>query len=37
MARTQAEFQPAALRGPQRRHAPRLGLTMAIGATPAAR
>ena len=30
-------FQPAALRDPHWRHAPRTGLSVAIGAMPAAR
>jgi len=37
MAHAYAQFQPAALRSPQRRHASRSGLIMGIGATPAAR
>jgi hypothetical protein len=33
MARAQGWFQPTGLRGPQRRHAPRIGLRMATGAS----
>jgi hypothetical protein len=37
MAGAAGRFQPATLRGPHGRHAPRTGLSVAIGAMPAAR